>query len=256
MLMAVFIGEVRRALGYPSEQELGDDQILMEAWGVTAFYRTKLRLTHESWSVKRWPMPVNAGLPAETNITLGDFAEVVMIKTYDPNNPYHIPRMIDAVRVDQMTSYWSGPDNLPIGGGWAHPHVAACFAPINEDGQWKMLWTPAHSQSCVYMVTYSTGSASVPPIFDDTSLFPIEEQHFFLIADCALNLFAFLADPDKGLNERQKLLAQAQEKKVQQWAPLFEEARWSGFRRETPQRRKIFGESRAGRIGRGWPGGY
>lgn len=250
MLLSTMISEVRRGLGYPSEQEIDDSQILLEIWGVTTFYRGKLRLTHESWSINRWPMPVSAGLPCETNITPGDFAEVIMIKTYNPSSPYHEPRMVDAVKPEDMSSYWSGPDSLPIGGGWAQPHVAACFAPINENGQWKMLWLPAHMTSCVYMVTYSTGPAMTPPIFDDTSLMPIAEQDFFIIAESALNLFPNLAS-EKGLNERQKLLMAVQAKKVEQWAPLFETMMWNGFRREPRQHRKIFGESRGGRTGGG-----
>lgn len=252
MLIVTMLGEIRRALGYPSEAQIGDDQILMEIWGVTTFYRSKLRMTGESWSIGRWPLQVPAGITTEANIDPSDFSAIFMIKTSDPGNPYHIPRMVDFVRPEQMTSYWSGPDQLQIGGGWAMPHVAAAFAPFNEGGQWKIMWLPAHQQSAQYIVWYSTGAITVPPIFDDASLMPIEEQNFLLIAEASLNLFGFIADPDKGLNKRQELLAQTQLKKVQQWEPAFEEARWNGFRRETRQHRKIFGENRANRIGRGY----
>lgn len=251
MNLSVMISEIRRGLGYPSEQELDDSQILLEIWGVTTFYRGKLRLTHESWAINRWQMPVTAGLPCETNITPGDFAEVIYIKTYDPTSTYHIPRTVDAVKPEDMSAYWSGPDNLQIGAGFSFPHVAACFAPINENGQWKMLWLPAHQQSCIYLVTYSTGPATAPPIFDDTSLMPIAEQDFFIIAESALNLFPMIASDEKGLTKRQELLMAVQAKKVQQWAPLFETMMWNGFRREPRQHRKIFGESRDGRVGRG-----
>lgn len=246
------ISEIRRALGYPTEQELGDDALIMEIWGVTTFYRGQLRETHESWSIGRWSMVVNAGTPAETNIVPGDFAEAFLIKTYDPSNAYHMPRQVDIVKPEDMAGYWSGPDNLAIGGGFAHPHVAACFAPINEGGQWKLLWAPVHQQTCQYMVWYTNSSSTVPPIYDDVSQLPIEEQNFLLIADVSLNLFAHLAHPEKGLNERQKLLAATQEKKMGQWAPLFQEMRWNGFRREPRQHRKVFGENRSGRIGRGY----
>ncbi len=252
MLITTMLSEVRRALGFPPEAVMSDDQILMEIWGVTTFYRSKLRMTSESWSIGRWDLQVPAGTPTETTIDPSDFSAIFMIKTSDPNNIYHVPRMVDFVKPEQVSFYWSGPDNLQIGGGFAMPHVAACFYPFNEGGQWKIGWQPAHSQGCVYTVWYSTGAITVPPIMADTSLMPIEEQNFLLIAESAVNLFAMLADTDKGLNERQKLLAQTQLRKLQQWEPLFEEARWNGFRRETQQRRKVFGENRSGRIGRGY----
>jgi len=251
MLLSTMIVEVRRALGRPPEAILDDSDVLMEIWGVTTFYRSKLRMTRESWSIGRWPLVVPASA-TEANIDLGDFSSAIMIKTTDPSNPYHMPRMVDIVKPEEMSAYWSGPDNLPIGGGWAHPHVAACFSIFNEAGQWKIAWLPQHNQSCVYTMWYSTGPNTVPPIFDDTSLMPIAEQDFLIIANTAINLFGQIAHPEKGLNARQKLLAQTQLQKMQQWGPLFEEARWDGFSREPRQHRKIFGENREGRIGRGY----
>lgn len=252
MLIKTMLGEVRRALGYPAEALLTDASILMEIWGVTTFYRAKLRATAESWQIGRWMINVPAGTPTETNIDADNFANIIMIKTVDPNNISHIPRMVDFVKPEQMTSYWSGPDNLQIGGGFNMPHVAACFAPFQQDGQWKIAWAPAHLAAAQYEMWYSTGADTVPPIFEDTSEMPIEEQNFFLIADTSLNLFGAIADPEKGLNERQKLLMATQKKKTDQWAPFFEEQRWNGFRREPRQHRKIFGESRDGRMGRNW----
>lgn len=247
MLIRTMMSEVRRLLGYPQEAELPEDRVLMEIWQTTNYYRTLLRLTNEAWNIGRWDLIVPAG-QTEALITPGDVGQIFLIQTVDPSNTLHIPRTVDIVKLEQMSMYWGGPDNLPIGGSWTYPHVAMAFAPFNEQGTWKISWLPEHQQSCTYRVCYTSGPSIVPPIVDDNSQIGLEEANFFLMADVALNLFGHIADSEKGLNEKQKILQATCEKKVAQWGPVFEAARWEGFRREQPMRRKVFGQSRASNI--------
>jgi len=248
MQIATMISEVRRALGKPNEAVIHDADILMEIWQVVSYYRALLNLTNEAWVIGRWDMNIPAGPTTEMNITADGFEQAFLIHSIDDNNPYHIRRTVDIIKLEQLSMYWHGPDTLQIGGSWWSPHVAMGFAPFNESGVWKMAWLPAHLQACTYRVYYTRGASIVPPVFDDTTAFPIEEQNFFLIADIAQNLFASIADPAKGLDERQKLLALTAKKKCDQWLPVFEAQRWEGFRREQPMRRRVFGQSRASNI--------
>lgn len=248
MLISVMINIVRSGLGDPTEQELGDDLIIMQIWEVVAMRRAQLKLTNEAWQIGRFNLDVPAGQTTEKNISPGDFGQAFLIRTVDPNNAYFKSRTVDIVKPEQLSMYWGGPDNLQMGGQQYSPHVAAAFAIFNEGGQWKVMWKPAHLQPATYKVWYNVGADIVPPVFDGASGFPIEEQNFFIIADCSLSLFPRLADPQSGYDERQKLLVQVQDKKYQQWAPIFDAQRLEGFRREVPQHRKIFG-SRHSNIG-------
>lgn len=243
MLISTAITQIRRALGRPLEAVLGDEDILLEIWENVSMRRAQLKLTNEGWQISRWNINVPAGTTTETSINRGDFGQVFLIHTISPGNPYHIRRTVDIVKLEQLSMYWSGPDALQIGGS-PTPHVAQAFAPFNENGQWKIAWAPAHAQACTYQGYYTPGAAVVPPVFDDSMNFPIEEQNFFIIADCALNLFALLADKTTGLNAQQLLLKEVADKKYQQWSPIFEQQRWEGFRREQPMHRKIFGPKR------------
>ena len=247
MQMSVFIQEVRRALLRPPEAVLGDEDILLESWQVISLYRARLRLTNEAWSIKRFDLDVPAA-DKEMNLNADSFGQAFLIHSIDPSNPYHIRRTVDIVKIEQLSMYWGGPDNLQIGGSWWSPHVAMAFAPFNEDGQWKIMWLPAHLQACSYRMYYTVGAAVVPPIFDDVTAFPLEEQNFYLISDVAMNLLPMVADSVKGFDERQKLQVEVLKKKLQQWEPVFESERWEGFRREQPMRRKVFGQSRASAV--------
>lgn len=248
MEISTMISEVRRALGRPHEAVLGDEDILMEIWQAVSYYRALLKLTNEAWIINRVNLNVPASTATEMNLVADGFGQAFLIHTIDPSNPYHIRRTVDIIKLEQMSMYWSGPDHLQIGGSWWTPHVAMAFAPFNENGIWKIAWAPAHMQSATYKMYYTVGASTVPPVFDDTTAFPIEEQNFFLIADIAQNLFATIADPEKGLDERQKLLALTAKKKCDQWGPVFESQRWEGFRREQPMRRKVFGQRRSSNL--------
>lgn len=110
-------------------------------------------------------------------------------------------------------------------------------------------WRPSHRESASYRVHCTTGSATMPPLYDDQVAFPIIEQEHFMIADCALNLFGQIADKEKGLNEQQKILAETAKKKTDQWLPIFEARRLDGPRREVTIRRKSFGSKRSSPTG-------
>lgn len=248
MLISTVINLVRSGLGDPPEQVLGDDQIIMELWGVVALRRAQLKLTNESWIINRAWLDVPAGTTTEMNISAGDFGQAFLIRTVDTNNAYFVSRTVDIVKPEQLSMYWGGPDNLQMGGTQYSPHVAAAFAIFNENGQWKIMWKPAHLVGCRYRMWYTPGPPTVPPLFDDSTGFPIEEQNFFIIASIAINLFPRLADPEKGYNEQQKLLLEVQDRKYEEWAPVFNAQRLEGFRRETPMHRKIWGSRHVNQI--------
>lgn len=254
MEIKIAIGEIRRGMGYPNEAELSDASILMELWQTITLYRSSLNRSPEAWEISRWPFTVDADTK-ERNMSISDFGEGIFAQSKDDSNPYFLQRTIDLVRPDQMSMYWSGPTNLSIGGTWWGKHVASAFAVFNEGSQWKISWMPKHMQSADYVLWYVPGPAIVPPLFDDNTLFPLEEQNWFIVADCVVNLMPHIADRDKGLDAKQQALVEVATKKMQQWAPIFETRKWDGPRRENTTHRKIFGQSRSGARGIGGGGG-
>src|SRR5687767_13840246 len=97
MLMSVFISEVRRALLRPPEAILGDEDILLEAWGVITHYRSRLRLTNEAWDIGRWDMDVPT-TEGEMNITADRFGQAFLVHTIDSADPSHVRRTVDLVK--------------------------------------------------------------------------------------------------------------------------------------------------------------
>lgn len=245
MLIRTAISEIRRGLGRPHDAELSDSDILMELWQVLVFYRSVLNLTHESWSVKRWDFFVNPGSPTEKKISVPDFGSSIFVTSKDETNPYFIKRTINVVGPEQMSMYYSGPTNLPIGGTWWSPHVASVFSVFNEKGVWKIQWLPAHQASAEYTMWYVAGCDTAPPLYDGSTGYPIEESNWLIVATCIVNLFAHLADEEKGLNPKQQALLQTAQAKVAQYSPVLEARRWESPHRETSQRRKIFGSRRS-----------
>lgn len=249
MEIRIMISEILRGLGRPNEAELSESDILMDIWQSVSYYRSLLNIPGEAWDIRKWPFVVDSGNVLVKNITADGFSSSIFVTSKDDTNPYFIQRTIDVVRPDQLSSYWSGPTNLLIGSAWYRPHVAAAFAIYNENGQWKISWLPAHQQSCEYMLWYSPGATTSPFAFEDNSGFPIEEANFLILNDCIVNLFPHLADPEVGLNAKQRMLFDIADKKIQQYLPVFEARRWDGPRREVTTRRKLFGQSRASARG-------
>lgn len=245
MLVSVAIGEIRRGLSYPHEAELPDTSILMELWQVITYSRSLLNLTHEPWEIKRWPFYADAGTITEKNLSVGDFGEAIFIQSKDDSNPYFIPRTISVVGPEEMSMYYSGPTTTLVGGMYT-PHVAQVFSIFRENNQWKIKWLPAHQNSAQYELWYTPGAPIVPPIYTDTTKFPIESQNWFIINNCIVNLMPHLADEEMGLNPKQQILFQSAQSKIAQWSPILEANRWDGPHREPIQHRKIFGRRRSG----------
>src|SRR5262245_16428012 len=116
MLISIMISEVRRALGRPLEAVLGDEDILMEIWQTVSLYRAKLKLTNEAWVINRFDLTVPGAPITEMTLSADGFGQAFLIHTIDPNNPYHIRRTVDIVKLEQLSMYWPGPDSLQIGG--------------------------------------------------------------------------------------------------------------------------------------------
>lgn len=247
MEIRVMISEIRRGLGRPHEAELGDSDILMEIWQAVTFYRSRLSLTHEAWQISQWEFDITTGSPSVRDITPADFNSAIFVTTLDDSNPYHITRTINVVKPEQVSMYYSGPGLSQTGGMWWGPHAAQVFTIYNKDGKWKIEWAPQHSEAARYKLWYTPGAAIVPPLYDDTLNFPLEEQNFYIIADCVVNLMPFITDRDKGMNLQQQGLVAVATKKMQQWEPVFQARMWDGPRREATQRRRVFGQSRSGR---------
>jgi hypothetical protein len=252
MLIKTAISEIRRGLGRPHDAQLGDPDILMELWQVVTYYRSRLMLTPEPWDIKRETVTVPNGTTRELDLSITDFGEAFLIRTEDDgSNPYFIARTVDVIRPEQMSQYWAGPEALLVGGSWWTPHVAVAMSIFNEEGQLKLMWAPAHQESADYTIWYVRGAATVPPLMDDTTEFPMEEQNWYIIADCIINLMPHLADEKMGLNMKQQALIGTAEKKMKQWEPVFYARLLDGPRSETTQRRKIFGQSRSSARGLG-----
>ncbi len=150
--ISTVIERVRAKMGRPSETLLGDQEILLRFWETAEFFKEQLKLTYESWIVGKWDMPV----PANTDqviITPSDWGEAFRIHTIDPNDPNHIPRVIDIIKQDQDQSFYSGPNTSQ--GAYRSPWVAAYFAPYNLGGQWYFKVLPKHEVACQYRVFYT-----------------------------------------------------------------------------------------------------
>jgi|SRR5579871_5444575 len=242
MQISTFIMLCRTKLGLPSEAVLGDEIILLSAWENISMLGGALNVTNNEWQLASADLTIPVGPTEQMLINRPDFGYAVFIHTIDPSNPYHVRRTVDIDRVSEMSKWWSGPD-IQIGAGWI-PHVAAVFAIWYDQGNWNIGWRPRHAQSCQYRMWYTRGASTMPPLFDDVTSFPIEEQNFFLVSLTVKDLMPMTADPDTGLDERQKLLLAAAESKIQQWTPIFEAERWEGVARQNQGHRKIYGESR------------
>lgn len=248
MEVRIAIGEIRRGCGRPNDVELSDADILMELWQVVTYYRSRLNLTGESWDIKRWNLNVPAGTAKQGNITPTDFNSAFLIRTFDTDsNPYFIERTVDIIKPEQMSKFYNGTTDLITGSSWYGKHAATAMAPFNEGGQWKMLWSPAHTEAATYTVWYSPGANIVPPLFEDNTLFPIEESNWLFIADCIYNLIPHLAGKE-GLTPKQQLLMEGAKKKVQQYDPVFTARSVDGPRHEGTTRRKIWGTGRGRRM--------
>lgn len=248
MLVKTAIGEIRRGLGRPHDAELSDPDIIMELWQAISLYRANLNMSNQPWQIKRLNVDIPAGA-TEKVITCPDLGQAFMMRTVNTGNPYFIGRTVDIVRPEQMSMYWSGPENTPMIGSYSRPHVAVVFTLFREASSWKLMWAPSHQESCRYQLWYTTGQSVIPPLFDSALGIPAEEQSSYIVAECVINLMPHLADPEKGLNPKQQVLLQAAERKVQQWIPIIEARKWDGPYREPTTRRKVFGQSRSSARG-------
>jgi hypothetical protein len=241
------VSEIRRMLGRPNIAELGDADILMELWQSITYYRSVLNLSQEVWQMKTKLINVDAGTTRAKPLGISDFGSAIFVTTHDETlNPYFIERTINVIRPDQMSMHWNGPTNLEMGGGWYGGHVANFFSIINEGGVWKIMWAPAHQESATYKLWYTTGAASSPPLLGDEVNFPVEESSWLIVAKTTLNLFGHITDEDIGPTPKQSLLMETAKSKVEDLSPILNARRWDGPRRETTQRRKMFGQSRSG----------
>jgi hypothetical protein len=261
MLNSTFIERVRFGLGMPSETDVADADILMELWQVVNMYRADLSLAPYDWTIGRFTITVPAApfvgvsqasevgnIYDEQPVPVGDFGSAIWIHTI-PVTPWQERRTVDIVKADRLSFFYAGPD-IPVGTGWV-PHVAAAFAFYYTNGTWTVQWRPRHLESAQYLCTYSTGSDTVPPIFDGTVNMPLEEQAWNCVHCVTVNLFPHLADPDKGLDQRQQKLEEIAQQKMARWDQIFTNRKWDGFSHETTKKRKGYGDSETG----GWSNG-
>lgn len=237
-----FLAQVRDALGYPPVSRLNDATILMRTYEKQEHYRNELKLSQENWIVDYWDMHVDANRDdmavAATN---SEFGEPYLIETIDTGDVNHVRREIPIVKMQDIDQKYEGPNTAQ--GSLGYPHVAACFAFYNRDGEWRVRWKPMHNQAATYRNWYKPGLSAFP-LLNDNVMAQLSSQTNVVRADVSLSCWPMILDDDTAPTAKQLAMRDEITRSLGDYREQFEMVRHLARGEQTGRRRMWADRSR------------
>jgi len=188
---------VRQFLLYPE----GEKPNRVQIWHALNANAQRMLLnaqnTRVGWEVATWPLIVGSGT-RDYLITAGDFGKDICIYTKESNVPYHQPREIERVELQDINFYYQGPAQATGSG-----HTAACMSFYRQNGTPYVRVTPTPAASAEYEITYQRDSG----VFGSGSdVFIFAPFNYLLAAETALQLLPACqwAELDKSESQSRK----------------------------------------------------